>query len=83
MKSRNPNANVAITVGGALIAVEQLAQNYLGAHLGPFWSKAIVTAGVYVVLLVGCDGVKGALARLKGVAKSLWAGSKPTASSAP
>lgn len=80
---RNPNANVALTVGGVVIAAEQLAQTYLDAHIGPFWSKAIVGAAVYVVLLIGRDGVQGALRRILAVARAIWKGQAVSKSPAP
>lgn len=74
----NPNAVAALVSSQAAVAVEQLGETYLNAHIGPFWSKEIIAAVTITVLYVGRHGIKAALVKVWATAKNLWSPSSTT-----
>ena len=76
---QNPNATAAVVSSQAVIAAEQLVSTYLNASVGPFWSQEIMAAGVALVLYIGRHGIKAALSKVAGTAKSAWTGPTPSA----
>lgn len=71
---KNPNAMATLTAGSLVLSLEQLGQDYVNVHLGPFWSKAVLVAVSTIVLYVGRDGLKGCLNRVVDVARAVWTG---------
>ena len=69
---KNPNAVAALLSSQGAVALEQLVSRYLNAYAGPFWSQEIMAAVIVVVLYVGRNGLKAALAKVVATAKSLW-----------
>lgn len=72
----NPNAVAALASSQAAVAVEQLVNTYLNSSVGPFWSQEIMAAVVVVVLYIGRNGLKAALAKVKSSGVSIWTGPK-------
>ena len=70
----NPNATAALAASQAALAVEQLVSKYLSASVGSFWEQEIMAAVTVCVLYIGRNGLRAALAKVKGTAKSIWVG---------
>jgi len=75
---KNPNAVAVWVASHAAIAVETLVQKYAHAQVGTFWEKELVADVSTVVLYVGRNGLKAAVAGVCQTVKSAWTG--PTAS---
>lgn len=74
---KNPNAFAAAAAGGITEGVQWLIGTYAHAKLSLYWSGLLDTSLISLVLLVGRDGVVGALKRGLSFLKVGIAGSKP------
>jgi hypothetical protein len=73
----NPNAVAALFAGAVVTGVQWLVARYAHVAVSKYWSD-VLTAGVTTaVLFIGRDGLKGALSRVWGGAKTGWSGSQP------
>jgi hypothetical protein len=71
----HPNAFASLAAWGLSFATQWLIQRYAHAGVSEGWKQTINGAAIFVVLLIGREGIKGALVRLWAAAKTLWHGS--------
>lgn len=79
---KHPNALAAGTANGATLALVWLLHRYAHVGISVYAAGLIVGFASTVVLFIGRDGIKGALARIWRGGKAAWSGA-PKAPESP
>lgn len=78
---KNPNAFAAAVAGGIVTGVQWLLGTYAHTKLSLYWSGLLDTSAISLVLLIGRDGVWGAVKRGLVFLKSGFSGTAGKAAS--